>query len=320
MASPLARLWTVGLALSLLFPIQVAQIANAQGGGTGRIIRNRQPASDSPDPDSASEVHAAREFQGRRAGQERDDNGLEMKLVWCPPGKFMMGNAGPDQTRSGDDDRAIAVSITKGFWLGKYEVTQAEWEVTMDTSPWNDSPWKDGSFVKISGDCPATFIDYDGAMAFCRRLTRRESAAGRLPTGCGYTLPTEAQWEYACRAGAKHYVNPESRWSLAEFAWFGAKWGGTAFDEKYAHAVGMKKPNPWGLYDMHGNVEEWCRDIYVKTLPGGIDPEMTSRGSSRVTRGGNWMFGAGSATDRGKWPAGSRTSFLGFRAALCQVR
>jgi len=128
-------------------------------------------------------------------------------------------------------------------------------------------------------------------------------------------LPTEAQWEYACRAGtATRFSFGDDESALADYGWFGGNVGG----EQYAHGVGQKRANPWGLYDMHGNVGEWCRDWYEATLSGGNDPERSVGGSSRVLRGGGWVGPARHCRSaiRGKRPPANRDPYLGFRVAL----
>ena len=210
-------------------------------------------------------------------------NTIGMELIEIPAGKFTMGSP------RGENGPQVAVTLTKPFWIGKTEVTQGQWKKVMGTAPWEDmSNTKTGEFFA------ATYVNWDAATAFCQTLTDLERKAGKLPAGESYRLPTEAQWEYACRAGtttAFSFGEDESK--LGEYAWF----RGNAFHagEKYAHKVGMKKPNPWGLYDMHGNVWEWCSDGYeiiLPGLPGGADP-VRSRfrlGDSRVIRGGSWGY------------------------------
>jgi formylglycine-generating enzyme required for sulfatase activity len=262
---------------------------------------------------------AADPMRGKEPGDVRDDNGLKMKLIWCPPGKFTMGSPKLGHGRSKDEDPAD-VTLTKGYWLGKFEVTQSEWNQVMKTEP-----WKEKAFNKEGADYPATFISWKQANDFCRKLTEQERQAGRLSNDWEYTLPTEAQWEWACRARTEtkfSFGDDES--NLGEHGWFRDNaWNA---GEKYAHRVGQKKANPWGLCDMHGNVWEWCRDFYTEKLPGGRDPEVKSdekaEGSNRVYRGGGWDFVAAGcrSADRRSFQSASRISNDGFRPALGSVR
>jgi formylglycine-generating enzyme required for sulfatase activity len=217
-------------------------------------------------------------FVGTKAGQVREDNGLKMKLVWCPPGQFTMGSPNDEKGHLLDETQ-VPVTLTNGFWLGEHEVTQAEWKHVMKTSPWSGT-----IYVKEGDDYPATYLTWDDAMKFCEKLTETERGARRLPRGWKYTLPTEAQWEYACRAGTKsRFSFGDDESNLGDYAWF-AKNAWHA-GEKYAHLVGQKKPNAFGFYDMHGNQRDWCRDWYGDKLVGGTDPQGPSAGSQRVFRG-----------------------------------
>ena len=154
-----------------------------------------------------------------------------------------------------------------------------------------------------------------------RRLTEQERTAGRLPAGSEYNLPTEAQWEYACRAETQTPYNfGKAPSELPQNAWFMKNAGGDG--EEYAHPVGGKNANRWGLHDMHGNVSEWCRDWYAKDLPGGTDPEATAGASTRVLRGGGWRSTADdcrSAFRNGANPT-NRNPAWGFRIALVKTR
>jgi|GEM_PF-817468 len=250
---------------------------------------------------------------GKQPGQERDDNESKITLVWCPPGKFKMGSSKSEKGRVDDREGQVDVTLTKGFWLGKYEVTQSEWMEGMATETWQGK-----EFTKAGDNFPATWINWDDAMKFCAAMTERERAAGRLPDGWEYSLPTEAQWEYACRAGATtrfSFGDDESK--LGQYAWF--QNNTSLLNEKFAHEACEKKPNAWGFHDMHGNVCEWCRDRFVKTLPGGIDPEATSGGSSRVVRSTSFKSIAGDCRSarRAGAPAAQRVNDIGFRVALC---
>lgn len=256
-------------------------------------------------------------IEGTNASQERDDNGLKMDFVWCPPGKFVMGSP-PGEPERFDSEDQVDVVLTRGFWIGKYEVTQGEWAQLK-----TPLLWKGRQGVKEGDDFPATYLSWENAMAFCRKLTRQERAAGRLPTGWHYTLPTEAQWEYACRAGTTtRFSFGDDVVRLEDYAWFRELVAG--LNERYAHAVGEKKPNPWGIHDMYGNVNEWCRDAWQKKLSGGTDPCVRPGDDQRVFRGG-W-YNCPSVMCRSAYRdcerARDRMRFmgeLGFRVVLCPV-
>ncbi len=273
-----------------------------------------------PDEPGKATNPAADSMLGKEPGQMRDDNGLRMKLIWCPPGEFTMGSPTSEADRQ-NDERQVEVTLTNGFWLGKYEITQSEWKQVMATEPWQGQ-----ELTKEADDFPATFVNWDDAVEFCHKLTERERKAGRVPEGWEYTLPTEAQWERVCRAQTEtsfSFGADESK--LGEYAWFDDNTGKAG--ESYARQVGQKKPNPWGLHDMHGNVWEWCRDWYAVTRPRGRDPEVTEDGplglgqrlgSCRVLRGGGWSSSAGdcrSANRRWRGPSG-RSFDQGFRVSL----
>jgi len=196
------------------------------------------------------------------------------------PGKFTMGSPPDEPDRAPDEDQ-VEVTLTQEFWLGKYEVTQREWREVMGTEP-----WKGQKYVKEGDQIAATYVNWNDAVAFCGKLTTSERESGRLPDGWEYTLPTEAQWEYACRADTPTaYSFGDSESALSDYAWWGDfATDGNARAEKYAHAVGRKRPNAWNL---HGNVREWCRDWYgIAKLPGGTDPLETSSRLFRAYRAG----------------------------------
>jgi formylglycine-generating enzyme required for sulfatase activity len=250
-------------------------------------------------------------FEGSKAGQTRDDNGLKTKLVWIPPGDFRMGSPKDENGRS-DDEGPVNVTLTKGFWLGQHEVTQAEWRHVMQATPWSGE-----NYVKEGDDYPATYVSWNDATKFFEKLTETERDAGRLPEGWKYTLPTEAQWEYACRGGSKsRFSFGDDESDLGDYGWF--RKNADDAGEKYAHLVGQKKANPLGLFDMHGNVWEWCRDVYAEKLPGGDDPEVSAGGSDRVARGGSWYGTAGGCRSawRRRITPDDRIDDLGFRVAL----
>ena len=236
---------------------------------------------------------------------------IEMELVEIPAGKFTMGSP-EDEKDHQDNEAQVPVTLTKPFGLGKTEVTQGQWKSVMGTEPW------DGQEAVRADNYPATYVSWDDATKFCRKLTEIERKSGKLKADEEYRLPTEAEWEYACRAGtttAFSFGDDESK--LGEYAWF----RGNAFSagEEYAHKVGLKKPNPRGLHDMHGNVWEWCSD-WSATLQGGTDPVGPNGGSRRVFRGGGWWddpSGCRSALRNGSAPS-NRNDRTGFRVARSQ--
>jgi len=251
------------------------------------------------------------QFEGSKAGEARTDNAARMTFVWCPPGTFRMGSPKNEKGRR-DDEGPVDVSLTQGFWLGQHEVTQAEWQRVMKTSPWHAK-----SYVTEGDTYPATYVSWSEAMKFCEQLSQQERIARRLPSRWQYALPTEAEWEYACRAGTKsRFSFGDNESDMAEYAWFDKNaW---EMSEEPAHAVAQKKANPWGLDDMHGNVWEWCRDWYAAELRGGADPSGPSEGLERVARGGSWFIPAGLCRSalRMRFDPSSRSYVVGFRVAI----
>jgi formylglycine-generating enzyme required for sulfatase activity len=160
---------------------------------------------------------------------------------------------------------------------------------------------------------PVDTVSWDLAMAFCRLLTQQESAAGRLPAGYEYTLPTEAQWEYACRAGGAPAVSGNED----DLAWYNANSGGTS------HRSGLKQPNAWGFFDLHGNIMQWCRDWYATRYTRGsiTDPAGPATGTRHVARGGNYASPATDLRDARRFPhpLNYQNNGLGLRLALAPV-
>ena len=241
---------------------------------------------------------------------------LNLELVPIAPGSFLMGGTGSDEKP------VRQVTLTKPFWLGKYAVTQGQWEALMGTTVQQQSKKKDEKLVGVGADYPMYDVSWEDAMAFCRKLTERERAAGRLPEGLEFTLPTEAQWEYACRAG----TTGDYAGKLDEMGWYGKDRNGYGGNSKaQAHPVGQKKANAWGLYDMHGNVWELCLDWYdsgyYAEAPA-TDPTGPGTGFDRVVRGGSLYTPADfcRSARRSKASPGDRGFTLGFRVALSSIK
>jgi formylglycine-generating enzyme required for sulfatase activity len=218
-----------------------------------------------------------------------------IRLKWIPPGTFFMGDA--------FQRPVTTVSITRGYWLGEFDVTQGQWRALMGGAP---------SHFKDSGkNAPVESVSWGDAMAFCAIINESERSAGRLPAGYEYRLPTEAEWEYACRAGTIGDFGGDG--IMDHMGWYGGNSGGRT------HPVGLKMPNAWGLYDMHGNVWQWCYDWYDR-YPGGTetDPTGPEHGSSKVYRGGCWFIVAEHCRSAFRFASLPilRDYYLGFRLAL----
>ena len=253
-------------------------------------------------------------------------NSLGTKFRLIQPGTFMMGSPASEHGRSSDEQQH-RVTLTKPYYMGLYAVTVGEFKRFVDKASyetegerdgtgaygWTGSDWEQDSqttwrtpgFSQTDKD-PVVCISWGDADAYCRWLSEIE--------GRSYRLPTEAEWEYACRAGSSTaycFGGDETR--LGEYAWYYENSGETT------HPVGEKRPNVWGLYDMHGNVWEWCNDWYGDYPSGTVtDPTGASSGSIRVDRGGGWNFvaaGCRSADRRRNGPS-NRYFDLGFRLVL----
>jgi formylglycine-generating enzyme required for sulfatase activity len=229
-----------------------------------------------------------------RPGEERDfpiAPEVTMRMCWCPPGEFIMGSPGSEEGRRKNECQ-VRVILSKGFWMGKTQVTQAQWQAVMGNNP-----------SKFKGNNrPVERVNWHNTQEF---LERANLLIGNT-NGERLALPTEAQWEYAARAGQAGMF---AGGSLDEVAWHKGNSGGET------HPVGTKKANAWGLHDMSGNVWEWCQDWYCDVLSGGRNPSGPDSGTFRVGRGGSRDFHAFSCrvADRSNFiPTNSYYSF-GFR-------
>lgn len=279
-------------------------------------------------------------------------------MVWVPAGTFDMGSPDTETGRKADESPVTHVTISKGYWLGQTEVTVEQWEAVMGETlrdhvinMLNDETvydfggqqkklrefmnFKQGAPDSImaneDGRVPMYFVSWDDAMNFCLKLSRMQRAKGEIPEGYEYTLPTEAQWEYACRAGTTTatfagplVVTNRIAPVLDTVAWYSGNSANNYFGKKLRNAgprnAGTKKPNAWGLQDMTGNLWEWCRDWYAP-YPGyaAVDPVGPPKGTGRVNRGGSWGSGPNDerSASRARNPQPEKSAWRGFRVALC---
>jgi formylglycine-generating enzyme len=234
----------------------------------------------------------AASFEGSKPGEEREAAGV--RLGWCPAGTFTMGSP-PSEPERRPGENQTEVTLTKGFWMAKFEATQADWKRIAGALP---GPLT--AELPEGDNLPVGNVNFSEAEEFCRQLTDFGHLSGGLPQGWEFRLPTEAQWEYAARAGtttATAFGDSLSSWQ-ANFK--GRPYNGAAEGPSLGHAtpVGSYPPNAWGFYDMHGNTFEWCRDWYHLFLPGGVDPDLHDAAGtatpnetgdiSRARRGGCW--------------------------------
>jgi formylglycine-generating enzyme required for sulfatase activity len=223
-------------------------------------------------------------------------NKVNIKLVLIPAGKFMMGCPETEAGRGDSEGPQHEVTISKPFYMGVYEVTQEQYEAVIGSNP--------SQFKGVSN--PVDSVSWDDSIAFCKKLSAMTGKTARLPT--------EAQWEYACRAGTTttHSCGDDAS-KLSDYAWLEKN------SEKKTHPVGKKKPNAFGLYDMHGNVWEWCLDPPVQyTNVKTVDPQGAASGENRVIRGGCVHFGPQDARSAHRCVRGpdGRANNFGFRLAV----
>jgi formylglycine-generating enzyme required for sulfatase activity len=200
------------------------------------------------------------------------------------------------------------VTITHDYWISKYEVTQREFMEVLGRNP---------SHFTGDSNRPVEKVTFFDASNYCSAVTRRERAAGHLPAGYEYRLPTEAEWEYACRAGVTNQYSFGDDASMADqYAWTAENSDATT------HPVGLKRPNPWGLYDMHGDVWEWCLDWYEPYPPAPVtDPVGPAQSKFKVFKGGGWNqdIDYARSANRFMMSPSNGIHFVGFRLALGQA-
>jgi formylglycine-generating enzyme required for sulfatase activity len=244
---------------------------------------------------------------------------INMEMIFCPPGTFMMGSPTSESGR-GTDETQHQVTLTNGFYLGKYEVTQAQYQTVVNGN--SEGLSADPSQFK-GRNRPVEKVSWADAQVFLAQLNVIEQSAGRLPTGWKYVLPTEAQWEYACRAGTTtaYSWGNDINSSQANYNWDGVAYDGN--DSKQTVEVGQFSANPWGFFDMHGNVFEWVYDWKANYLTGDqTDPEGSASGSARVRRSGSWNldFKSLRSANRESVHPNYRHTNTGFRVAFQVVQ
>lgn len=241
-------------------------------------------------------------------------NGVNMEFVLIRPGSFVMGS---DKTGAKSDEKPVhQVTITKPFYMGKYEVTQEQWIALMKNNPSLFKGTKNPVDRVTWNECQDFIQKLNAVIASSERRGSSSAPLAKEDQVSGFSLPSEAQWEYACSAGSStEFCYGDADAGLDGYAWF---MGNSGFK---SHPVGKKKPNAWGLYDMHGNVWEWCSDRYgAYTNAAATDPIGPASGAKRVLRGGSaddYAGGCRSASRSRYFPAGTNT-FTGFRVVFVQ--
>ena len=258
--------------------------------------------------DRSSPLGSTRFYRSELIGRARPTPAE--RFVWLPPGRFVMGSPTSEPGRNADEVLTVA-TLSRGFFMGRYEVTQGEWLDVMGSNP----SWYVGDITR-----PVEQVSWQDATNFCAVLTQRERSAGRLPSTWEYRLPTEAEWEYAARAGTStrfSHGDDLDYSQLGDHAWF------LSNSEARTHTVGLKKANAWGLHDISGNLLEWCSDWNAGALPGGsvIDPWGPTSGSQKVARGGTWSVDGRScrAAHRAAYPPDFGSYYIGFRLVLAEI-
>jgi formylglycine-generating enzyme required for sulfatase activity len=278
----------------------------------------RDAARNVSSPTDDSSLVEAGSFLGSRPGEERTIAGIV--LCWCPPGRFRMGSP-PGEPERRPDETPVEVTLSRGFWMGKYEVTHGQWKRVAGEFPGTLLPGE-------TDDFPVHSINYLEAEGFCRKLTESASTSGELPEGWAFRLPTEAQWEYACRAGSTTATAFGDSLSSKQANFQGKPYNGAEEGPSRGGPapVGSYPANAWGLHDLHGNVYEWCRDWYHQRLPGGDDPDLSARKGarnrdgtySRVRRGGGWCDDGQPCRSarRLRYEPERRSDHIGFRVVV----
>jgi formylglycine-generating enzyme required for sulfatase activity len=262
-----------------------------------------------------NEANATRTVNVGMAATYVVEGASNLQMLWVEPGTFTMGSPTSEAGRE-TNEAQHNVTLTNGFYLGKYEVTQAQYEAVMtgntNTLEALNNPATPSQFAN-NPNRPVERVHWNNIQVFLTRLNAAEQAAGRLPAGWQYVLPTESEWEYACRAGATTAYSWGNSIGTSNANYSSSGIGQT-------RDVGQYAANPWGFFDMHGNVHEWTSDWYASSYPAGsaTDPTGPTTGSAIVIRGGNygWPGSYARSATRRTSPPGGPSSVLGFRLSL----
>jgi len=299
---------TVCIVVSLF--LCASAVAEA-GGGIGTRRTPLPEKGDSPPAGSLQEFLLAMGRKPQKNEYEPIVNALGMKFIWVSPTGFLMGSR-PGEPGRGPDEILHRVTLTKGYFVQTTEVTQGQWQAIMGENP--------SKFLRGGLDCPVENVCWNAVQAFISRLNQQEGADI-------YRLPTEAEWEHACRAGTRSpfscggclsvdFANYQGNYPLAGCA--------KGIFRRNPIPVATLSPNAWGIFDMHGNVAEWCQDRYGAYLPdtGSTDPTGPPEGAYRVIRGGAWRNGAMLCRSavRTKGPPDVKSDMLGFRLVRNELR
>lgn len=280
-------------------------------------VKNEKAGSASKKSTAGNVLRSVRSLDDGSVGNVYElklPGGVTMKFCYCPPGKFQMGSSEGENGRLADEDQ-VGVEISKGFWIAQTECTQAQWLAVMEINP---------SRI-IAPTRPVENMTWGE----CQDFPIKCNLLKTVPRGWQMALPTEAQWEYACRAGTTSlYSFGNDASQLHRYGNFADKTSSMLSGDRNqddgmgdcSAKVARYVANPWGLYDMHGNVSEWCMDWYGESLPKGKDPKGAISGVVRVHRGGSWRHDASGcrSASRHNSPSGERLHSLGFRPVLVQ--
>ena len=290
--------------LTLLLLFGCVTISAMGQGGTGReptapppkktTTKKKAPPRNNPStsPQAPCSAHSPTQATGRKHAVNLGGE-VSLEMVEIPTGSFCMGS----NDGNADEKPVHQVTINYSFYIGKYEVTQVQWQAVIGNNPSNFK----GDFGEPYFKLPVEQVSWDDAQSFIKKLNERND-------GFTYRLPTEAEWEYACRAG----TTGDYAGNLSEMAWYSEN------SENRTHTVGQKQPNAWGLFDMHGNVYEWCQDWHHDSYNGAPTDGSAWLGGVqlyRVLRGGSWTFNANYSRSayRFRNPPDNRNSNFGFR-------